>query len=185
MISSSNARQAEIERMEAEIRKLSRKNDDDSDEEVTKKKPKRSMLQEELAKYSKGRGLVKKGKKRDETDMLAALESFRSKLKNTALHEAADTKEDGNEKEKNDDLGVDEGGVNNAEEDAGMEVDADTEFLGHLLHFPKDNGEETAKAERDYEVIDPRQRGAKAKEEERERRRVQKAKSGGGGRHRR
>jgi peptidyl-prolyl cis-trans isomerase SDCCAG10 len=170
--------------MEAEIRKLSRKNDDDSDEEVTKKKPKR-LLEEELAKY-KGRGLYKKGKKReDDNEMLVALERFKSKLKNTPLHDVMDAKEDGNEQEKNDDLRVDEGNVKSTEEDTGMEVDADTEFLGHLLHFPKDDGEETVKAERDFEVIDPRQRGAKAKEEERERRRAQKVKSGGGSRHHR
>jgi peptidyl-prolyl cis-trans isomerase SDCCAG10 len=41
--------------------------------------------------------------------------------------------------------------------------------MSHALHFPKDDGEESIKAARDYEVIDPRQRGAKAKEEEEER----------------
>jgi peptidyl-prolyl cis-trans isomerase SDCCAG10 len=65
-----------------------------------------------------------------------------------------------------------------------MEVDDDQGFMSHALHFPKDDGEESRKAERDFEVIDPRERGAKAKEEERERKRAMKAK-GGGGRHRR
>jgi peptidyl-prolyl cis-trans isomerase SDCCAG10 len=70
------------------------------------------------------------------------------------------------------------------EEDPGMEVDDDQGFLSHALHFPKDDGEESRKAERDFEVIDPRERGAKAKEEERERKRAMKAKASGG-RHRR
>lgn len=70
------------------------------------------------------------------------------------------------------------------QEDPGIEVDDDRGFLSHALHFPKDDGEESRKAEKDYEVIDPRERGAKAKEEERERKRAMKAR-GGGSRHRR
>ena len=69
-------------------------------------------------------------------------------------------------------------------EEAGIEVDDDRGFMNHALHFPKDDGEESRKAERDYEVIDPRQRGARAKEEERERKRLAKARGGGGGRRR-
>ena len=64
--------------------------------------------------------------------------------------------------------------------DPGIEVDDDRGFLSHALHFPKDDGEESRKAERDYEVIDPRERGAKAREEERERKRVMKSKGAGG-----
>jgi peptidyl-prolyl cis-trans isomerase SDCCAG10 len=71
------------------------------------------------------------------------------------------------------------------EEDVGIEVDDDCGFMTHALHFPKDDGEESKKAERDYEVIDPRQRGARAKEEERERKRAMKSRGGGGTRYRR
>jgi len=59
-----------------------------------------------------------------------------------------------------------------------MDVDDDTGFLSHRLQFPKDNAEEVNKAERDYEVIDPRQRGARAREEERERKQKQQKKGG-------
>ena len=52
-----------------------------------------------------------------------------------------------------------------------LEVDDDVEWLRHRLQFPKDNGQESARAEHDYEVIDPRARGARAKEEERTRKR--------------
>ena len=51
----------------------------------------------------------------------------------------------------------------------GLEVDDDVEWLSHQLQFPKDNGQESARAEHDYEVIDPRARGARAKEEEKAR----------------
>ena len=170
--------------MEDEIRKLQRRRGDDSDneDEALKKKVKKSYLNEELDKYAKGRGLHKKGKKKDEGDVLAALNSFRGKLQSSIIVD---------EPEHNADAiaaGAGGGGDATLEEGEEMEVDNDTGFMSHALHFPKDNGEETIKAERDYEVIDPRERGAKAKEEERERKRAAlKAKGGhvSGGRYRR
>ena len=164
--------------MEAEIRNLQRRRGDDSDieDEASKKKLKKSYLNEELDKYAKGKGLHKKGKKKDEGDVLAALNSFRGKLQSSTIDAAAADGGGG------DDEGGDDG------EDEEMEVDNDIGFMAHSLHFPKDNGEETMKAERDYEVIDPRERGAKAKEEERVRKRAAlKAKGGhvSGGRFRR
>ena len=167
--------------MEAEIRKLQRRRDDSDDEdEASKKKVKKSYLNEELVKYAKGKGLHKKGKKRDEGDVLAALNSFRGKLQNSIIVD---------EPEPNDAAGGENEGRHGEDgEEEEMEVDNDTGFMSHALHFPKDNGEETMKAERDYEVIDPRERGAKAKEEERERKRAAlKAKGGhvSGGRYRR
>ncbi|KAL6306230.1 cyclophilin-like domain-containing protein [Sparassis latifolia] len=170
----STSRQTEIAKMEAEIRKLAHRGGDDSDDEPAPKKAKKSYLAEEMAKYTKGRGAHKKGKRRDEDDVLAALNSFRTKLQGTARdvepEAAADVEADAPVGEP-------------AEEAApaaegGMEVDDDTAFLSHALHFPKDNSEEVAKAERDYEVIDPRQRGARAREEEKERKRAMKAKDG-------
>ncbi|KAF5362042.1 hypothetical protein D9756_002728 [Leucocoprinus leucothites] len=166
-----NARRTEIEKMEDEIRKIAKRTaGEDSDEERSKKKAKKSYLEEELAKYSKGRHLQKKGKggrKKDETDILAALNSFRGKLQGSMMVDDVDGGEDQT-------LG----------EEEGQEVDNDTDFLNHALHFPKDNTEETEKAERDYEVIDPRQRSARAREEEKEKKKaVNKGK--GGGRYRR
>jgi peptidyl-prolyl cis-trans isomerase SDCCAG10 len=146
--------------MEAEIRKLQKRRDDSNDEDHSFRKPKKSYLGEELAKYAKIKGVHKKGKKRDEGDILAALSSFRGKLQNTM---SVDNEGEGGNR-------GDERTVGEGEE--GMEVDGDIGFLAHELHFPKDNTEETEKAERDYEVIDPRQRGAKAREEERERKRT-------------
>ena len=162
--------------MEADIRKLTRKTRGDvSDDEPTKKRPKKSYLEEEMAKYTKSRTARPKDKdgkrKRDEGDVLAALNSFRSKLQNASPDD--------------DDVGDAEEGEEKApeatgEEDPGMEVDDDVGFMSHLLHFPKDDSE-VLKAEREYEVIDPRERGARAKEEERERKRMIRPKDGGRG----
>lgn len=174
----SSARQSEIEKMEADIRKLTRKaRGDDSDEERSKKKPKKSYLEEEMAKYAKSRNTRPKDKdgkrKKDEGDVLAALSSFRSKLQK-AGPEADDDEEMAEE-------GEEKAPAATGEENPGIEVDDDVGFMSHLLHFPKDNSEEVMKAERDYEVIDPRQRGARAKEEERERKRTIRPKDGGRG----
>jgi peptidyl-prolyl cis-trans isomerase SDCCAG10 len=152
--------------MEADIRKLATTRGADSDDELggAKKKQKKSVLEEELKKYEKGRGLRTKGKGKgkDESDVMAILNSFRGKLKSGG---------------KPGDEGGMEGDAQETTGD-GMEVDDDTGFMNHVLQFPKDDGEESMKAERDYEVIDPRVRGARAKEEERERKRQQKAQAG-------
>ncbi|TFY80585.1 hypothetical protein EWM64_g3428 [Hericium alpestre] len=150
---SSNTRQAEIEKMEAEIRKLTkRRGGEDSDEEVSKKKAKKSYLEEELSKYSKGRGLHKKQRKKDESDVLAALTSFRTKLQGSKSSELPD-EEETEAREEQAQTG----------EEPGMEVDDDRGFMSHLLQVPKGNDEEAQKAERDYEVIDPRQRAMATK----------------------
>ena len=180
---SRQSRKNEIAKMEAEIRKLAKRHDEDSDEAGKRKKPKKSYLEAELAKYTKGRGKHKKGKdgKRrvDESDMLTALNSFRGKLQNQKWSDGED--DDVTMSDQTKDLSVEDGtmgGANAAaggEEDPGLEVDDDFGFMNHVLHFPKDDGEEMQKAERDYEVIDPRQRGAQAREEDKERRRALKA----------
>ena len=165
--------------MEAEIRKLQKRGKDSDDEDAARKKPKKSYLEEELAKYAKGKGIHKKGKKRDEGDILAALNSFRGKLQSTMAVDEEPEEAAG----VGGGAAAGEGGAGGpgggAAEEEGLEVDNDTGFMSHLLHFTKDNMEEETKAERDYEVIDPRARGAKAREEERERKKAAlKAKGG-------
>jgi peptidyl-prolyl cis-trans isomerase SDCCAG10 len=74
--------------MEEEIRRLTkrRNNESDSDDEKAKKKAKGpSLLSQELSKYAAGRGRHAKGKKKDETDIMTAMSSFRGKLKNMGL----------------------------------------------------------------------------------------------------
>ncbi|KAG7091115.1 hypothetical protein E1B28_010169 [Marasmius oreades] len=174
--SSLTERQIEIEKLEADIRKLAKRRAGEDSDDESKKKPKRSYLEEELKKYEKGRGLNKKAKRKDEGDLLAKLDLFRGKLKGVQINEG-EGEEGRPDEEVMRDVDVGGGGA----EDPGMEVDDDRGFLGHQLHFPKDNTEEVQKAERDYEVIDPRQRGARAREEEQERKRKEK---GGRPRHR-
>jgi peptidyl-prolyl cis-trans isomerase SDCCAG10 len=80
-----------------------------------------------------------------------------------------------------DEMDIDEKpGEDTVGKEEGLEVDTDRGFLGHLLTFPKGNSEEVAKAEREYEVIDPRQRGARAKQEERDRRNAARGRGGRG-----
>jgi peptidyl-prolyl cis-trans isomerase SDCCAG10 len=152
--------------MEADIKRLARRRDggDSEEERRTKKTKNKSELEEELARYEKGRGAHRKGRKRDESNVLAALAGFRTKLQ-TAVVAGDETKDESK--------GDAEPGTQEEEGDRNtIEVDNDLGFLGHLLHFPKGNEEEVEKAERDYEVIDPRARSAQARQEERDRKRA-------------
>ena len=99
------------------------------------------------------------------------MSSFRSKLGSISYDE---TEEPTEEKA----VGTPQEGM--GDEGEGMEVDNDIDFLSHRLLFPKGNEEEVNKAEREYEVIDPRKRSAQAKEEYRDRRRQSRPKGGGG-----
>lgn len=151
--------------MEAEVKRLARQRDGgDSDEERNvKKAKKRSQLDEELAKYKKGRGVHRKGHNKDESNVLAVLAGFRSKLQTSSATPEVDEVD----RELGDAPG--DGGDQAIEGEAGIELDDDRGFMGHLLCFPKGNDEEVQKAQREYEVIDPRARGAQARQEERER----------------
>jgi len=193
----STEKQTEIQKLEADIRKLAKRtggnpggDSDDSDSGHTKKKtkPSKSYLEEELAKYSKGRlfaigvGRDKDGKKKkkDESDVLAVLDGFRGKLKDFQPISSSSSGL-GKDKEDTDEMDVDhEPGEGAAAEVEGLEVDTDRGFLSHLLTFPKDNSEEVEKAQREYEVIDPRQRGARAKQEERDRKNAARGRGGRG-----
>lgn len=113
-----------------------RQNGEDSDDEPSKKKVKqKSYLEEELAKYAKGRGQKKKDKRKDESDVLAALSNFRSKLHSSmpvdddVIPDFGETATEG--KPPAEELGG---------EDPGIEVDDDVGFLGHALHFVRVSG---------------------------------------------
>jgi peptidyl-prolyl cis-trans isomerase SDCCAG10 len=75
--------------MEEEIRKLTRKrnNESDSDDESSKKKAKGpSLLSQEISKYAAGRGRhTKNGRKKDESGIMEAMSSFRGKLKQSGF----------------------------------------------------------------------------------------------------
>jgi len=167
--------------MEAEVKRLARRRDggDSEEERNTKKTKSKSHLEEELVKYEKSRGVHRKGHKKDESDVLAALAGFRSKLQTTS--------KDDNEMMDATSAAIDEmvtQSIEGVEGEAVMEVDSDLGFMGHLLQFPKGNEEEVQKAEREYEVIDPRARGAQARQEERDRKAAMTAQLRKGGRRR-
>lgn len=150
--------------MEAEVKRLARRRDGgDSEEERNTKKTKNKShpLEQELAKYEKSRGVHRKGHKKDESNVLAALAGFRTKLQTSTVDDEMMDASSANDEMATQSI--------EGEGEAGMEVDNDLGFMGHLLQFPKGNEEEVQKAERDYEVIDPRARGAQARQEERER----------------
>lgn len=123
-----------------------------------------------------GRDKDGKKKKRDESDVLAVLDGFRGKLK--GFQPASTSSGLGKDKDS-DEMDVDKEPGEDART-GGLEVDTDQGFLTHLLTFPKGNSEEVDKAEREYEVIDPRQRGARAKQEERDRRNAARGRGGRG-----
>jgi peptidyl-prolyl cis-trans isomerase SDCCAG10 len=170
--------------MEAEVKRLARRRDggDSEEERRTKKTKNKSQLEEELAKYEKGRGVHRKGRKKDESEVLAAIAGFRNKLQMSVVARDKD-------EEPDDWMGDAEPGAQEhaTEEDTNtiIEVDSDQGFMGHVLEFPKGNEEEVQKAEREYEVIDPRARGAQAREEELKRKRAAAMKRGRGRRGRR
>lgn len=133
--------------MEADIRKLAKRQaGEDSDDEPAHKKAKsKSALEEELARYAKSKGVHSKkpnARRKDESDILAAMNSFRTRLQQSLPDKPAEPADE--------DKGEEEGEM--AGEEPPMEVDRDAGFLSHQLNFPKDNAEEVQKAERDYEV---------------------------------
>ncbi|CAG7847229.1 Peptidyl-prolyl isomerase CWC27 Short=PPIase CWC27; AltName: Full=Rotamase CWC27 [Serendipita indica DSM 11827] len=158
----------DLDRVEEEIRRLTRQRDSDSEDDKPTKKPKKtsSIVEELNAKYRRGTAAAKRaGKRKDEGAAIAALQNFRAKLGQSIEEEEAEDKVD----------------VATGDNGEGMEVDDDVGWLSHRLKFSEDNTEETARAEHDYEVIDPRARGAKAKEEEMARKRSRKDATGGHG----
>lgn len=169
--------------MEADIKRLARRQagsdaESDDDDIPSKKKSKNSSaLAVELAKYrTKGSRFTGVGgkKKKDEGDTLARLEKFKGKLKSSSGDVGRDL-DDGEPtaaaRPRGEDDGVDDDVADANEEENTMDIDTDVGFLATRISFPKshDNSEETARAERDYEVIDPRARGAAAKEAEQDR----------------
>lgn len=130
--SASTSRQQEIEALESSIRRMSKRSPSPSFED--RKKAKKSYLQEELDRYkTKGSTKKGKGKKGDELDVMATLNSFRAKL-------SADSG----------DTNMDVDAVEGEEE-----WDRDTaSFMRHELKIEDDgNREEMDKAQNDYEVL--------------------------------
>ncbi|OXG12626.1 peptidyl-prolyl isomerase CWC27 [Cryptococcus neoformans Tu401-1] len=160
----SAARQAEIKRMEEDLRRLKKRNgsvsDSDSDSSPHARRKGPSYLEQELAKYAANRGRAamkvgnKRGRRNEEEDVLAEMRKFSTRVMQAGDEpegEQAEGIEEGEAKEEG--MGI---GAAMAEEEGGIEVDYDVGWLTHKLKFQVDEKELTRRAEDEYAVIDPR-----------------------------
>jgi len=134
--------------MQENLRKLKKRtgevSDSESDEESRKRRRGPSYLEEELAKYQKGRGRAilrsanTRKRREEEDDLLAAMTQFSKKVSDTPL----DALEEEEER-------TDEGQVKEGEP---LEVDDDVDWMRHSLKFLVDEKELTRRAEDEYAV---------------------------------
>ena len=144
--------------MEASLRALKKRqgeaSDSDSGSSTTRRKRRKgaSYLEEELAKYSKGRGRAaarshnKRGRRDEEDDLMAELSNFSKRVAELDEDEGSHDGEAG-EREEGEDEG---GGLGAAAE--GLEVDDDVGWMRHRLKFIVDEKEITRRAEDEYDV---------------------------------
>ncbi|WWC86660.1 uncharacterized protein L201_001537 [Kwoniella dendrophila CBS 6074] len=169
---SSATRQADIKRMEEDLRRLKKHrgeaSDSDSDSEGRGKRRKGpSVLEQELAKYSKNRGRAaakhgsKRGRRDEEDDLLKEMSKFSSKVAKAGPN---DSDEDDDVLQKRPKAGDEEAG----EDD--LEVDDDVGWMKHSLKFIVDEKELTRRAEDEYSVIDPRAKARQLAEDSRKER---------------
>lgn len=181
----SDSRKADIERMQEEMRMLKKRRgeDSDSDSDTSSTRARRrkgpSYLEQELAKYSKGRGRAatrhsRKGRRDDDDDLMRDLDLFSKRVLQA---------DDGDES------GKDDGEIDGGADLDGVEVDNDVGWMRHALKFQHEVSDETRRAEDEYtvsltqyavpdvatdnrQVIDPRAKAREvAAEEEREKER--------------
>lgn len=146
--------------MQESLRKLKKRNGEisDSDSDDSTKKKRRvgpSYLEQELAKYSKGRGRAaakgRRGKREEEEDLLKEMGRFSRKVADAFGERDEDEEEDEGAEPT-------EGGADKAGNDAqigedALEVDDDVGWLRHRLKFTvKDQTEQSRRAEEDYTV---------------------------------
>lgn len=163
---------AEVAKVQADLRKMTRQAGSPDAEASTSKKKKESgaaLLAAERAKYQKGgRAIGKEGKKRreEDDDIMSALDGFRSKLKAAVTDQQAeepmDEREDGYAGE------ILEGDDN------------DEGWLGHSLRFRKDATMDQHTLD-EYEVIDPRAQGMTLDEAKRHEARLKRSSGAPGG----
>lgn len=129
--------------------------DDDAEDAGGASKKRRtgpSFLEQELAKYAAGRKGKRKGGKRDEDDVMAALSSFTGKLKRRADEDddVDEQRGDDGSHGKQADVGLH---LDDREDVEGIEVDDDVDFLKHALRAETERDlSESRRAESDYTV---------------------------------
>lgn len=148
--------------MQNDLRALKKRSgnasDSDSDSDAGRRKGP-SYLEQELAKYSKQRGLAakqkqsnRKGKRDEEDDLLAAMAKFSKKVKKEADEEAEEGERNRAAEERERKIREEQ------EEFEGGDVDDgdgdDDGWMKHDLKFEVDDTEQMRRAEEDYSVSD-------------------------------
>lgn len=133
--------------MEADLRKMSRRRSgspDSADEKEAKRRKGPSVLEAELAAYTRGRSAKGKGKGKDEDDILAALGLFSKKLSVAPKEKASTFTGDS----------ADAPDENDVQTGEGLDVDDDLDWMGHKLVEVRtgQDAEVSRRAEADYEV---------------------------------
>mgnify|MGYP006876497364 CR=1 FL=1 len=147
--------------MQENLRRLKKRtgeaSDSDSDDEARRKRragP--SYLEEELAKYQKGRGRAvaraanSRRKREEEDDLLEEMTRFSKRVINDVSEGPREEVGEGEE---------------------GLEVDNDVGWMRHELKFLVDEKELTRRAEEEYAVIDPRAKARELAEQEKKEKR--------------
>lgn len=125
--------------------KKRRGEDSDSDSDTSSARARRrkgpSALEQELSRYSKGRGRAatrhsRKGRRDDDDDLMRDLDMFSKKV----LHADVD--------DEAEDEGAHEGDITLE----GVEVDNDIGWMKHALKFEHEISDETRRAEEEYTV---------------------------------
>lgn len=136
-----SSRKADLDRMQEDLRALKKRigedseSDSDDDEKYRRRRKGAVYLEEEMAKYKKGRGRAAtrhsaKGRRGDDEDLLRDLGKFSQKVLA---------------------MGDDDGAARQGDED-GLEVDDDVGWMRHALKFEEEKSEETRRAEEEYTV---------------------------------
>lgn len=136
-----SSRKADLERMQEDLRALKKRIGEDSDSEsddedkYRRRRKGAIYLEEEMAKYKKGRGRAAtrhsaKGRRGDDDDLLRDLGKFSQKVLA---------------------MGEDDSSAKDRDED-GLEVDDDVGWMRHALRFEEEKSEETRRAEEEYTV---------------------------------
>lgn len=153
----STERKAAIERMQAKLRKLDKRragsdsddsDEDDGDDERERKRKRAgpSSLDQELAKYANARRGNRKGVRKDEDDVMAALSSFTSKIRKSGP-ETDEQDEEGQSGQHG------ESTADVVAEEQGLEVDDDVGWMSHALKAVNDHSlDQNRRAETDYTV---------------------------------
>lgn len=143
--------------MQAKLRKLDKRragsdsddsDDGDSDDQRDRKRKRAgpSSLDQELAKYANARRGNRKGVRKDEDDVMAALSSFTSKIRKSGPE--IDDKEHENQRVDDEEKGEDV-----VAEDEGLEIDDDVGWMSHALKAVNDHSvDQNRRAETDYTV---------------------------------